>query len=210
MINLIKSIIICRLFYFKASEYKGGKSMKELDKILKNIIEKYQDSFKSKEYGEENNDSDLLMEIFNITPEIKRENRQYWGRELGMLFELVCTEIFKSSKGFQPKEKMGADSPYDFIYENMAIDTKYRIGSGDSGTLKKFKKYAEDLKNLGYIPVILLFRDDSLPAAITACTTGGWTLFTAKECFEFIIRETGFDLKKFLIDNKSKFNISKK
>ena len=50
-----------------------------LEKILKN----YQDSFTEKNYSEENNEYDLLMNVFNVTPDLKRENRQYWGRELG-------------------------------------------------------------------------------------------------------------------------------
>ena len=182
--------------------------MFDINNKLKEIISSYQSSFSMKQYAEENNDIDLLMDLYNITPEIKRENRQYWGRELGMLFELLCTEIFRSSPYFKPKERMGNDSPYDFIYKNMAIDTKYRIGSGDAGTLKKFRQYARDLKALGYIPVILLLRNDSLPAAITACINGGWIIYKGDECLNFIKENTNFNLKEFLINNKEKFNIN--
>ncbi|GLS27655.1 hypothetical protein LU351_03315 [Marinibactrum halimedae] len=46
-----------------------------LDKVLR----KYHLSFMQKVYSDENNDYDLLMDVFGITPQLKRENRQYWG-----------------------------------------------------------------------------------------------------------------------------------
>jgi len=47
------------------------------EKEVENILKKYYSSFKQKEYSDENNDTDVLMDIFGITPEQKRENRQY-------------------------------------------------------------------------------------------------------------------------------------
>lgn len=47
--------------------------------IIEPIIERYYHSFSEKTYGEENNDYDFLMDLFNISPELKRQNRQYWG-----------------------------------------------------------------------------------------------------------------------------------
>lgn len=63
---------------------------------------------------------------------------------------------------------------------NLAIDTKYRIGSGDSGTLKKFKAYGPTLEEKGFTPVLLIVREDNLGAAITACNAGGWTVTTGQ------------------------------
>ena len=51
-----------------------------LKKALESILSDYSSSFSAKVYRDENNDSDLLMELFGITPGLKRENRQYWGR----------------------------------------------------------------------------------------------------------------------------------
>ena len=62
-------------------------------KYINPILEKYYKAFKEKTYSVENNDTDILMDIFGITPEQKRENRQYWGRELGMMWQLIVTEI---------------------------------------------------------------------------------------------------------------------
>lgn len=183
--------------------------MKMLYENLEKIIKKYEESFISKEYNDENNDTDLLMDLFGITPELKRENKQYWGRELGMLFELLVIEIFSHVKGFKPKEKEGLDSPYDFILNGLAIDTKYRVGSGDAGTLKKFKSYGKLLSKQGYKPVILLLRKDNLNAALTALKVGGWELYIGDECLEFIHIFSDFDFKKFLLENKGKFKINR-
>lgn len=81
--------------------------------------------------------------IFDITPELKRENRQYWGRELGMCWQRLIVELCRQTcPDFAPALHFNGDEPCDLIVGQRAIDTKYRIGSGDSGTLKKFKTYA--------------------------------------------------------------------
>jgi hypothetical protein len=89
-----------------------------------------------------------------------------------------------------------------------AIDTKYRIGSGDSGTLKKFKQYAARLEDLGYRPVLLILREDNLPAAITACLTGGWTVMTGSESYEYLREITGFDLQSWLKGRRDHYILS--
>ena len=93
------------------------------------ILERYYEAFKAKTYSAENNDTDVLMDIFGITPEQKRENRQYWGRELGMMWQLIVTEICRNhTSSFRSALKIGSDEPCDLIIDNYAIDTKYRIG----------------------------------------------------------------------------------
>ena len=138
------------------------------NKRLNIVLKKYQQSFMSKVYSQENNDSDLLMKVFGITPELKRENRQYWGRELGKCWERLVIEACKSAQDFKPALKIGADEPCDLRVGKFAIDTKYRVGSGDSGTLKKFKQYGPLLRDHGYVPVFLFLREDNLKSAITA------------------------------------------
>ena len=59
--------------------------------MFDHILENYQDSFSKKTYSKENNENDLLMNIFDISPQIKRENKQYWGRELGMCWQMIVT-----------------------------------------------------------------------------------------------------------------------
>lgn len=170
-----------------------------LKQALNDILSQYRDSFASKAYDEENNESDLLMDVFGITPELKRENRQYWGRELGMCWQRLTVELCRQTcKDFGPALRFGADEPCDLIVGKRAIDTKYRIGSGDSGTLKKFKAYAPLLREKGYEPVLLFVREDNLPAAITACKVGGWNVFTGNDTFEYVKDLTSFDIKTYL------------
>ena len=166
---------------------------------LHTILQMYQDSFVAKVYGDENDDIDILMRIFNLTPALKRENRQYWGRELGMCWQLLVTRIFKDTRtDFASALRFEKDEPCDFVFGQYAIDTKYRIGSGDSGTLKKFKTYGSLLKAQGYEPILLVLREDNLPAAIRACEQGNWKVFTGDATFQFILEHSGFDLQNYL------------
>lgn len=166
----------------------------KLNTNLENILSQYQASFMQKIYREENQEDDVLMNVFSLTPEIKRENRQYWGRELGLCWQLLVTEVCKHTRSdFGSALRLGDDEPCDLIVGNYAIDTKYRIGSGDSGTLKKFKSYGPTLLELGYQPIFLILREDNLPAAINACKKGKWHIYTGDNTFNFILDLTGFD-----------------
>lgn len=175
---------------------------------LRSVIKMYHSSFCSKVYSDENDDHDVLMDVFGLVPAVKRENRQYWGRELGMCWQLIVTELFRESgKAFQRGYREGADELCDLITEKDAIDTKYRIGSGDSGTLKKFKQYGIRLTELGMRPVLLIVRDDNLSAAIGACGTGGWTVLTGAATFSYIKERTGVDLQNWLSSLGSEFHV---
>lgn len=188
----------------------GKPKIRNLELELKTIISQYQQSFSEKAYNAENNDSDILMELFGLTPGIKRENRQYWGRELGMCWQLLINKLCEiQCKDYKPALKIETDEPTDLFIGKDAIDTKYRIGSGDSGTLKKFKAYGKLLKKQGYNPVLLILRVDNLPAAITACKTGGWTIHCGDETFQYLVEKTSFDLKALLSDLKEKFSIDR-
>lgn len=167
----------------------------QIESVLKGILKQYQNSFSNKIYVEENDDHDPLMDVFGITPSLKRENRQYWGRELGMCWERLVTEVFRANcPDYQPALKVGNDQLCDCIVGTDAIDTKYRIGSGDAGTLKKFKQYGKLLSEKGFRPVLLIVREDNLSAAITACHNGGWNVLQGEKSFAYISEKSGFDL----------------
>lgn len=185
--------------------------MSKVDEILGQILTRYQSSFSAKVYNSENEDHDILMDAFGLTPTVKRENRQYWGRELGMCWQLLVTELAKDKcSDFKPALKINADEPTDLFIGNDAIDTKYRIGSGDSGTLKKFKTYGKLLKEEGYRPVLLILREDNLPAALAACRVGGWTLIIGEdECFKYLKEKTNYDMKSFLEGKVGTYSIAR-
>ena len=131
----------------------------ETEELLISHIAKYQRSFIAKTYATENDDHDVVMDLFGITPLLKRENRQYWVRELGMCWQAIVSALCKvRSNDYQTAQRFGADEPFDLLVGSAAIDTKYRIGSGDSGTLKKFKQYGPFLKEKGFNPVLLIVR----------------------------------------------------
>ncbi|MCV9997964.1 hypothetical protein OE766_06875 [Pararhizobium sp. YC-54] len=182
----------------------------DVQKALIEIISRYHASFVSKVYSDENNDHDVIMDLFGVTPILKRENRQYWGRELGMCWQMIVSSLCKvTCENYHPAKRFGADEPYDLLVGDAAIDTKYRIGSGDSGTLKKFEQYGPLLKGEGYNPVLLIVRSDNLSAAITACKSGGWDVYHGKATFDYIAELTKFDLYGFLDSLRGRFVVER-
>lgn len=172
----------------------------EIEEALEDVMLAYTSAFSAKVYVEESDERDVLMDAFGITPDLKRENRQYWGRELGMCWQRLVTTLYRARcAGFSPAIKVGADEPCDFVVDSDAVDTKYRVGSGDAGTLKKFVAYGELLASMGLRPVLLFVRSDNLGAAIAACRRGGWSVYTDSDTFEYIRDHTGFDLKGWLV-----------
>jgi|GEM_PF-399433 len=179
--------------------------------LIEPIIKQYYDSFilKLDNRNEENNDRDILMNLYDISPDLKRENRQYWGRELGMLWQLIVTELAKTHcADFQPALFIGRDEICDLRIGKDAIDTKYRVGSGDSGTLKKLKDYGRILKEKGYNPVLLFVRNDNLPSAITAANTGGWEIYTDKNSFSYLDNKIGVNIIDLLSSFSNKYYIA--
>ena len=175
--------------------------MPPLPDELDSILARYRGSFQVKVHNEENEDHDLLMDAFGISPELKRENRQYWGRELGMCWQLLVIAVCRATcADFSKATKYGQDEPFDLSVGKTAIDTKYRIGSGDSGTLKKFRAYGPMLRASGLDPLLLILRKDNLPAAITAVRSGGWSVVTGDASFNYLRDLTGFDLAAFLTE----------
>jgi hypothetical protein len=175
---------------------------------LLNIMQAYQQSFADKVYQEENDDIDLLMDAFGLNSTIKRENRQYWGRELGMCWQLLVDNVMKTyGSQYKPPFRIGQDEPCDMIISHYAIDTKYRLGSGDSGTQKKFRQNGSLLSGMGFQPVCLVAREDNLASAISSLQSGGWTVLTGQASYNFIQEQTGFDLQAFLIEQKGQFQV---
>ena len=126
-----------------------------------------------------------------------------WQHIVSTLCKARCSD-------YKPAQRFGADEPFDLVVGEYAIDTKYRIGSGDSGTLKKFKQYGPLLKKQGYVPVLLIVRSDNLGAAMTACVNGGWTVYHSSSAFDFIKRITNYDLYSALRAMHGRFIVERK
>lgn len=168
--------------------------------LLSDIIEPYRKSFENKTFAEHGNETDFLMNVLGITPEQKYEHSQYFSRELGMAWQKIVTHLASKycRSNFQEAYKIGNEEPFDLIIGKDAIDTKYRIGSGDSGTLRKFRQNGELLSGMGFRPVMLIVRNDNLPAAITAVRNGGWAVYTAQDSLDYIQEKTGINLLEVL------------
>jgi hypothetical protein len=182
---------------------------KKTETSLDNILQDYQESFSSKEYPDENNEIDILMEIFDISPETKRQNRQYWGRELSTCWRKLVIEICHHCSDYKSAVNLGKDELYHLVIGEYAVCTKYRIGSGDAGTLKKFKADADKIIKLGFKPLLLILRNDNLNSALLACASGGWKIITGKNALDFIKDVSEFDLESFIITRKGKFKITR-
>jgi hypothetical protein len=181
----------------------------EISNNLEQILIEYSQSFENKIFPEESLQEDDLMNIFGLTQIIKLENKQYWGRELGMCWQRLVTELCKQTcPNFSNSIRQGRDEICDLVIGKDAIDTKYRIGSGDSGTLKKFKSYGEKLQQLGFNPILLIVRNDNLPQAIKACENGGWIIKCGDDTYDYLQQITNFDLKLWLQNRKNYFSIS--
>lgn len=167
---------------------------------IDSILSNYDNKFKTKEFVDVPETSDLLMDIFNIDPTIKRQNMQYWSRELGMCWQRLVVDVAQTHRAFKGPIRWGDDEPCDLVLGKTAIDTKYRVGSGDSGTLKKLKEYAHKLTDQGYVPVMLILRNDNLQSSVDACASGGWKIYTGQDSFKFIERRCGVDLQAALLE----------
>lgn len=187
-----------------------------IDKYLKQYYPKFLERINKKQQVEK--EHDLLMDVFGVTQMQKKEDAQYWGRQLGALWQKVVTSVFQNSdnvKGFTgpivvPDSRGKTDEPADLSGNGYAIDTKYRIGSGDSKFNKQFKTNASILVSKGFKPVLLILRTDSLSNAIRAAKNGGWVVYSGESAFDFIKKQTNFDLKSYLEASKLKYDINKK
>ena len=171
---------------------------------LDTIINNYHTKFKTKEFLDVLESSDLLMDLFDIDPATKRLNMQYWSRELGMCWQKLVVDVAQTHRTFAGPIRWGDDEPCDLVLAKTAIDTKYRVGSGDAGTMKKLKAYGRELTEQGYTPVMLILRTDNLQSSLDACASGGWKIYTGQDSFKFIERRTGMDLQDMLLEKIAK------
>ena len=171
---------------------------------LDTIINNYHTKFKTKEFPDVLESSDLLMDLFDIDPATKRLNMQYWSRELGMCWQKLVVDVAQTHRTFAGPIRWGDDEPCDLVLAKTAIDTKYRVGSGDAGTMKKLKAYGRELTEQGYTPVMLILRTDNLQSSLDACASGGWKIYTGQDSFKFIERRTGMDLQDMLLEKIAK------
>lgn len=177
-------------------------SFDRLNSSLESILEKYRQSFAKKTFADESSEEDDLMLVFGLSQQSKAANKQYWGRELGMCWELLLKNLFQQTCSNFTE---AIDTTHDFIVGKDAIDTKYRIGSGDAKTLRGWRENGKNLIERDFTPVILILRNDSLSQALKACETGGWQIKSGRDSYEYIYNLTQFDLQSWLQARRNSF-----
>ncbi|MDI9335413.1 MAG: hypothetical protein QM520_00045 [Gammaproteobacteria bacterium] len=96
----------------------------DIDKNLSDILKKYQGNFSDKVYEDDDDSTDVLMEIFGITQELERENKQFWGRQLGMCWQLLVVELCKNTCSyFSGALRLGGNELCYLVLGTDAIDT---------------------------------------------------------------------------------------
>ena len=94
---------------------------------------------------------------------------------------------------------------YSFEYNNIkyAIDTKYRFNSNDSKTVREIANSANHLKEMGYIPILLMKRNkiESQQAPIRKFEKEGWTILDEKKAFSFLYEITKYNLEEWIKEN---------
>lgn len=89
-----------------------------LEKKMKKLLKQYSKKFRDKAHENVESETDILMDVFSITPEMKRENMQYWGRELGKCWEkLVKTVLSVKCPEYKPALRVGKDELCEFSKE---------------------------------------------------------------------------------------------
>jgi hypothetical protein len=126
----------------------------------------------------------------------------FWQRLVTQLCRQACDE-------FSGSIREGKDEICDLVVGLDAIDTKYKIGSGDSGTLKKFRDYGRKLRVATLRPVLLILRNDSLPQALSSCLAGGWTIYAGNNAYQYIYELTQFDLHDWLQQRRNCFAVAR-
>ena len=98
------------------------------------------------------------------------------------------------------------DLTIEFKDKIYAIDTKYRFNSNDSNTVREIANSAIHLKEIGYIPIMLIrkSRECKFNIRVNRFERNGWKIIDDANAIEFIKSITDFDLSEFI---KNELNI---
>jgi hypothetical protein len=149
--------------------------------------------------------ADLLTEYFGVNPEQIRAHHQFYNTNLGALVENLVFGFLDAHSPLATTRKVhdgkleladitlgvppGADPAAPPGLPPIAIEVKYRYGSQDSKQVKATASYAQRLTQLGYEPLMWVFRDDSAPKNLTTCRHAGWQVLEAGDAFDWLAQQ---------------------
>jgi len=95
------------------------------------------------------------------------------------------------------------DFTFEYDDKIYAVDTKYKFNSNDSNTVREIANSARHLKNMGYIPILLLRtnRIKSQQGPILRFETNGWNIIDDNKAISFIEKITGYNLNNWIVKN---------
>lgn len=154
-------------------------------------------------------DSDFLMQALGVTPADKAVNAQLVGRTLGTVWERLVRAAVKSAptgtyggRVLRPGTRTElCDLQLDTSDVEFCVDAKYRLGSGDSKTLRSIRQAGQQLREAGKEPLLLVLREDSNPVALAACST--WTILTGEDSLAWVREHCGCDLRELITSCRS-------
>lgn len=128
------------------------------------------------------------MELLGVTNEMKKRHPQRCGKLLGETWQKVVTAYLDiySPSGIGDAVRFDTRRPTDVVVDSVAIDTKYRFGSGDNNTITHLVETSRSLRALGYRPVMIILRDDSLRGALNRFRLAGWEVAEANNAFDVL------------------------
>lgn len=158
---------------------------------------------------------EVVKIIFKHTDKIKLQEKIYykdyvekWISDNCISFKNECCK--KNSKELLLKyinESTGTEMQdlCDFVIEyngkKLAIDTKYRFNSNDSNTVREISNSAIYLKEMGFIPIMLIRRnkEESQQSPLRRFEKNGWQIIDGVNAINFIKELTDFDITNVII-----------
>lgn len=102
---------------------------------------------------------------------------------------------------------------FTFKYKNKvyAVDTKYKFNSNDSNTVREIANSGIYLKNMGYIPILLIRtnKQASQKSPILRFEKNGWEIKDDNNAIDFIKEITGYNLNNWISKNLNIWNYLK-
>ena len=115
--------------------------------------------------------------------------------------EKILFKFLEENTGTKTQDLCDFTLQYNDI--TYAIDTKYKFNSNDSNTVREIANSAIHLKNMGYIPVMLLRTNkrESQSSPISRFERSGWLIVDDSKSISFIQEITGYDIEAWIDRN---------